>query len=118
VLKLEREQGARVELAVTSGGRTFSVQHLRDLMLTERTKVFKVGLFVQTGADLASIDGAVCDIYLVRAHLRRIEMAFESGVAVLASPENIGEQVKITELANGQTKVEVTDRLRKMTGRT
>lgn len=61
VLKLEREQGARVELANTSGGRTFSVQHLRDLMLTERTKVFKVGLFVQTGADLASIDGAVCD---------------------------------------------------------
>jgi hypothetical protein len=61
VLKLEREQGARVELAATPGGRTFSVQHLRDLMLTERTKVFKVGLFVQTGEDLASIDGAVCD---------------------------------------------------------
>ncbi|MHB1850142.1 MAG: nucleoid-associated protein [Acidimicrobiales bacterium] len=222
VLKLEREQGARVELAVTPGGRTFSVQHLRDLMLTERTKVFKVGLFVQIGSDLASIDGAVCDTqksydgtvahffleqflgcrlrerpelttkrffeaterfineevaepekkaqyqvallaelngtrdkvsvrafannnfavedrqafmdemdqaqvpktsfdkdtHLVRAHLRRIQMAFESGVAVLASPENIGEQVQITELANGQTKVEVTDRLRKMTGRT
>lgn len=45
-------------------------------------------------------------------------MAFESGVAVLASPENIGEEVRITELPNGQTKVEVTDRLRKMTGRT
>ncbi len=30
-------------------------------MLTERTKVFKVGLFVQTGSDLASIEGAVCD---------------------------------------------------------
>ncbi|MHB8294362.1 MAG: nucleoid-associated protein [Acidimicrobiales bacterium] len=221
ILKLEREQGARVELADTPAGRTLSVQHLRDLMLTERTKVFKVGLFLQTGADLDSIDGAACDTqkgydgtvahffleqflgcrlreqpelttkrffeaterfineevsepekkaqyqvallaelngtrdkvsvrafannsfavqdrqafmdqmdqaqlpktgfdkdtHLVRAHLRRIQMAFESGVAVLASPENIGEQVLITDLPNGQTRVEVTDRLRKMTGR-
>ncbi len=57
------------------------------------------------------------DIHLVRSHLRRIQMAFDSGVSVLASPENIGEQVTITDLPNGQTRVEVTDRLRRMTGR-
>ncbi|WP_298384503.1 nucleoid-associated protein [Ferrimicrobium sp.] len=222
VLKLEKEEGARVELADTEGGRTLSVQHLHDLMLTERTKVFKVGLFVQTGDDRDSIEGSVCDTqrgyggtvahffleqflgcrlreqpeittkrffdttesfindeiadpetktryqvallaelngtrdkvsirafannnldvddrkpfmdrieearlpstefdkdnHLVRSRLRRIQIAFESGVSVLASPENIGEQVKIvTDSTNGQTTVEITDRLKRMNGR-
>jgi hypothetical protein len=61
ILKLEREEGARVELAGTDGKRTFSVQHLHNLMLTGRTKVYKVGLFVQAGDDLSSIEGSVCD---------------------------------------------------------
>ncbi len=61
ILKLEKEEGARVELGETDGKRTFSVQHLQDLMLTKRTKVFKVGLFVQAEAGLNSVDGWVCD---------------------------------------------------------
>ena len=43
------------------GKSTFNLEHLRDLMLTQKTKVFKVGLFVQMGNTLESIDGAVSD---------------------------------------------------------
>ena len=43
------------------GKSTFNLEHLRDLMLTQKTKVFTVGLFVQMGNTLESIDGAVSD---------------------------------------------------------
>jgi hypothetical protein len=49
VLKLEKEQGVRVREATVSGKHTLSLQHIRELMLTERTRVFKAGLFWQDG---------------------------------------------------------------------
>ena len=61
LMKLEREAGARVVPIQHQGRRTFDVQHLPDLMLTDKTRVFKVGFFVQEGADLDSIDGLVSD---------------------------------------------------------
>ena len=61
ILKLEREDGVRVHPETRSDGHhTFSLEVIRDLMLTERTRVFKAGLFVKNGAD-ASIDGLVSD---------------------------------------------------------
>jgi len=45
ILKLEKEEGTRVRRQSLSGGRTLSVDHVRDLMLTGKTRVFKVGLF-------------------------------------------------------------------------
>jgi hypothetical protein len=56
------------------------------------------------------------NIRLIRNHLRQIQMAFVSGVSILAPPESIGSKVTITEVANGETKVEVTDRLKRMKG--
>lgn len=61
VLKLEREEGVRVKQDKNNGKRTFSIEHLSDLMLTGKTKVFKIGLFVQTETTLESIEGAVSD---------------------------------------------------------
>ncbi len=61
ILKLEREAGVRLQQTRLGGKATFSLEHLRELMLTEKTKVFKVGLFVQKGATLASIEGDVSD---------------------------------------------------------
>jgi hypothetical protein len=222
ILKLEKEEGVRVRQATTDGRMTLSVQHIHDLMLTGKTKVFKVGLFVQEGDSLSTIDGSVCDTQrgyfgtavahfflsqflgcrlkerpdvttkqffeatesfinervddpetkaryqvallaemnssrvtvspttfaldnltgrdrqefltnleqlelssqtfekdtnLVRTHLARIQILFKSGITVLASPDNIGDQVTIDELENGQTKVEITDELESMRGR-
>ena len=61
LMKLEREAGARVEATQYQGKSTFDVQHLSDLMLTDKTRVFKVGFFVQEGNTLESIDGLVSD---------------------------------------------------------
>ncbi len=62
VLKLEREQGIRFQVRRVRGRSTVDLQFLRDLTLTNKTKVFKTSLFVL--ADLtqpASVTGRVSD---------------------------------------------------------
>ena len=61
IMKLEREAGARIAATVYQGKSTFDVHHLRDLMLTDKTRVFKVGFFIQEGIGLHTIDGLVSD---------------------------------------------------------
>jgi hypothetical protein len=61
ILKLEKEQGVRVRQSTHQNKRTFDIEHLRDLILSERTRVFKVGLFVPRGTSLAAIEGQVAD---------------------------------------------------------
>lgn len=60
ILKLEHEEAIRVEQVQLAGHLTFSVAHLRDLMLGQNTRVFKASLFsTNGGAD--GIDGRVSD---------------------------------------------------------
>jgi hypothetical protein len=62
ILKLEREDAIRVEETVLpDGGKTFSVAHLRDLMLGKHTRLFKASAFRMPGADLGSLEGIVSD---------------------------------------------------------
>ena len=223
ILKLEREAAIRMQQTRLGGKATFNLEHLRELMLAERTKVFKVGLFVQKGNDLDTIDGGVSDnqrgyhpttevadfflkrflgcklreapevatkrlfqaseafiheditepdvkaryeiallselssedqtfspkvfaerhlrlpdrqkylarleqsdippqpfdkdIALVQSHLKRIQLDFESGLALLADPDAFEEHVKITNLDDGRTHVEIEDRMRRVQGK-
>jgi hypothetical protein len=60
IVKLERLQGVRVMREMVSDGRLhFNMSHLRDLMLDERTRVFKAALFAL--ASDGSIEGVVSD---------------------------------------------------------
>ena len=45
ILKLQRTEGVNLERVGASGAETYSLEHLRRLMLTNDTKVFKVALF-------------------------------------------------------------------------
>jgi 37-kD nucleoid-associated bacterial protein len=45
VLKLEREQGLRFRIEVVGGRHVVDLEFLRDLTLTDKTKVFKTSLF-------------------------------------------------------------------------
>ncbi len=220
ILKLEKEAGVRVQQSTSDGKKTFSLQHLKDLMLTARTRVFKTGLFVQNGKTHSSIAGRVSDAQrsytpttevagffltdflgctlieasdvstkrffeatqafindaitspdekaryqiallaemssnkrfinpkefakqtfptekqnefltsvqidgaqfakdtaLVKTHLRRVEMDFVSGIAVLAPPDKFADHIKVVDLEGGDTKVEITDRVVKVKGR-
>jgi hypothetical protein len=58
ILKLEKEEGTRVQQQSLGGRKTLSVSHVRNLMLTEKTKVFKVGLFAKVAK---KVEGMVCD---------------------------------------------------------
>lgn len=220
IVKLEKEEGARVRQAKVDGHTTFNVTHLRDLMLTKKTKVFKVGLFAPYIGE-GGIEGLVSDTQkgagttvaffflgrylgcrlrevpevttkkffdametfinedvespeekaryqialvaelqnthqsispegfananiaaarrpkllervveagisatsfvknrsLVEPSLRRIQWNFESGIAVIASPDNIGQQLRVEDGPDGRTKMEITDRLREVKSR-
>lgn len=63
VAKMEHQEGMRVEPTRTSTGqKTYKAQHLRDLILAEGTKVFKVGLFPASGAKVGGLLlGSVAD---------------------------------------------------------
>ena len=61
VLKLEREDGVRVQQQEIAGKKTFSVEHIRDLMFTGKTKVFKAAVFVQDGTAFESVTISVSD---------------------------------------------------------
>jgi hypothetical protein len=60
ILKLERQQGVRVMREMNDKGQLhFNMSHLRDLMLNERTRVFKAAVFALAGD--GSIEGVVSD---------------------------------------------------------
>lgn len=59
ILKLEKDNGAQLVLDQTT--RTFNVAEVRDLMLTNKTKVFKVALIVDRNAFSIDYDGILMD---------------------------------------------------------
>lgn len=59
VLKVEREEGVRVKQQIVNDGlMTFDIEHIRDLMLTKKTKLFKIVLFY---LEEEIIKGILCD---------------------------------------------------------
>jgi hypothetical protein len=59
ITKLEKDEGTRVQMVTIGSQQTLSVEFLPELMLTGKTKVFKVGVFALD--DLGNIEGLVCD---------------------------------------------------------
>lgn len=62
LLKLQKQEGVRLERTGPQGSETFSVEHLRQLMLTNETRVFKVALFdADNLAAVEDVHGVVAD---------------------------------------------------------
>jgi len=61
IMKLEREEAIRLNQLNVDGKRTFELEHLADLMLNKKTRVFKTGVF---WADQDEIHGYVSDMQL------------------------------------------------------
>ena len=57
------------------------------------------------------------DTGLIATHLKRVQLEFESGVAVLGSPAAFDDHVEVTRLPDGRTHVEVEDHLRRVQGK-
>jgi hypothetical protein len=62
VLKLEREQGLRLRIEVIGDRTEVDMQFLRDLTLTDKTKIFKTSLLrLKRGGQPDSLEGLVSD---------------------------------------------------------
>jgi hypothetical protein len=62
LMKLEREEGARLELSKnTDGKKTFSMSMLDNLVMTDGTRLFKSAMFVRTGDDDDDFHSVCCD---------------------------------------------------------
>lgn len=62
VLKLQKQEGLNLERVGAAGAETYSLEHLRRLMLTNDTRVFKVALFeAHAVVDADSVHALVSD---------------------------------------------------------
>ncbi|MET7801048.1 nucleoid-associated protein [Streptomyces decoyicus] len=61
MVKLEHETGMQTNEIVTDGLRTFAMQYLDDLLLTQKSKVYKVALFSEEGLDESRLQGWAAD---------------------------------------------------------
>lgn len=64
LMKLEREEGARLEFTEKSGKKAFAMSVLDNLVLTDGTRLFKTAMFVRTGAGDDDFRAAACDTQL------------------------------------------------------
>ena len=72
VLKLEKEEGARLKQTKIKGLSTYDMVHFKDLILTEKTKLFKIGLFHSNSFGVTKFDGSVCDNQLSNSPYKEI----------------------------------------------
>jgi hypothetical protein len=59
ILKLERDKGAQLKLDAKT--KSFNIAEVQDLMLTQKTKIFKVALFLPRDSFKAKFDGIIMD---------------------------------------------------------
>lgn len=61
LMKLEREEGAQLELTDHAGKKAFDMSVLDNLVLTKGTRLFKSALFLRTGKGEDDFRSAACD---------------------------------------------------------
>jgi hypothetical protein len=61
VLKVEKEEGVRIAQDNVDGHIRFSIEHLRELMLTQKTRLFKAGAITLPGDEWSTLTGTVSD---------------------------------------------------------
>jgi hypothetical protein len=61
LMKLERHEGAQLKMGKTQGKRTFSMEVLDDLVLTDGTRLFKAAIFLRIGPGDHDFLATACD---------------------------------------------------------
>jgi len=64
MMKLEREEGAQLELSKKEGKKTFAMSVLDNLVLTDGTRLFKSAMFLRTGTGDDDFSATACDSQL------------------------------------------------------
>jgi nucleoid-associated protein YejK len=79
ILKLEKEEGARLEQTEIDGKNTFDIRHIRDLILSEKTRLFKIALLIENGHSELGFDGKLYDNQLAPGKHRDVADFFLHG---------------------------------------
>ncbi|HEY5590176.1 MAG TPA: nucleoid-associated protein [Paludibacter sp.] len=74
ILKLERDNGA--QLVLNAETKTFNVEEVHDLMLTKKTKIFKVTLFINRSISGTDYDGQLMDYQINPKNKKEINTFF------------------------------------------
>lgn len=92
IAKMEHEEGMRVQDALTADGkRTYKAEYLKDLILGQGTKVFKVGVFKASGARSGKkLTGEVVDVQQGGGHVAAYFVEF-LGCQFVQRPEVLTE---------------------------
>ena len=61
ILKLEHEEGVRADLEGPTGQRAFTIKVLHDLLLTDKTRLFKAAVFRRKSTRTEKLIGIACD---------------------------------------------------------
>jgi hypothetical protein len=64
LMKLEREEGAQLELSKKDGKKTYAMSVLDNLVLTDGTRLFKSAMFLRTGKGDDDFRSTACDSQL------------------------------------------------------
>ena len=62
IVKLEREEGIQLELTTIDEKKTFGLRLINDLIFTQKTKVYKVSLFIALDEELKIMEAAAVDL--------------------------------------------------------
>jgi len=62
IIKLERDEGAQLELDPIT--KSFNIKNVKDLMLTRKTRIYKVGLFIDKSSFEVKYDGSTADLQI------------------------------------------------------
>lgn len=74
ILKLERDNGA--QLVLNEDTKTFNVEEVHDLMLTKKTKIFKVAIFINRISAGTDYDGRLMDYQISPKNKKEINTFF------------------------------------------
>lgn len=62
IIKLEKDEGAQLELDPET--KSFNIKVVQDLMLTKKTRIYKVGLFIDKSVFRIKYDGSTSDLQI------------------------------------------------------
>jgi nucleoid-associated protein YejK len=66
ILKIEKEEGGRIQQATKNGKLTFDILSLKDIILTKNTRFYKISVFINDGPKKYGYNGKVCDNQLTK----------------------------------------------------
>ncbi len=62
ILKLEKDEGAQLKLDLKT--KSFNMEEVKDLMLTQKTRIYKVALFIRKDEVKQKFDGVTADLQI------------------------------------------------------